>query len=53
MKMQNNLEGSLDGFPEKQIYLNINNLDDGTYALKIIYKSKVIKEVVFKKSKQG
>lgn len=49
MKKKNNLEGSLDNFPENQIYLNINHLKDGTYVLKIMHKNKVIKKTVFKK----
>jgi len=43
------LNGTLDSFPEKQIYLNINHLKDGTYVLKIMHKNKLIKKTIFKK----
>jgi len=43
------LEGSLDSFPENQIYLNINHLRDGTYILNIMHRNKVIKKTIFKK----
>ena len=43
------LEGTLDHFPENQIYLNINHLEDGSYLLKIMHKNKVIKEFTFQK----
>ena len=46
------LKGTLDSFPEKQIYLNINHLKDGNYVLKIIHKNKIIKKTRFNK-KQG
>ena len=48
-KNQNILEGSLDSFPENQIYLNINHLEDGTYVLKIMHNDKLIKKTIFKK----
>lgn len=47
------LIGSLDHFPEKQIYLNINYLEDGSYVLKIMHKNKVIKETRFNKNKEN
>ena len=43
------LEGTIDSFPEKEIYLNINHLKEGTYVLKIIHKNRVIKKTTFKK----
>ena len=43
------LEGTLDSFPRKEIYLNINHLKEGTYLLKILHKNKVIKKTTFKK----
>ncbi|WP_273567974.1 hypothetical protein [Maribacter halichondriae] len=43
------MEGSLDSFPENQIYLNIDQLKDGTYVLKIMKNNKVIKKTTFKK----
>lgn len=46
------LEGSLDSFNEKQIYLNINHLKDGSYVLKIIHKNKVIKKTRFNKNQR-
>ncbi|MGB5819881.1 MAG: hypothetical protein WBG90_10400 [Saonia sp.] len=48
-KKYGNFEGSLNDFPEHQIYLNINHLENGTYVLKIIHKNKVIKETSFEK----
>lgn len=48
-KKDESLNGTLDNFPEKQIYLNINHLKDGTYVLKIMHKNKVIKKTIFKK----
>jgi len=46
------LIGTLDSFPEKQIYLNINHLQNGTYVLKITHKNKVIKETRFNKNQR-
>lgn len=43
------LEGTLDSFPQKEIYLNINHLEEGTYLLKITHRNKVIKKTTFKK----
>ena len=51
-RKDNSLKGTLDSFPEKQIYLNINHLQDGLYVLKITHKNKIIKETRFNK-KQG
>tara|TARA_R110002124_G_C8974490_1_gene515708 strand:+ start:9504 stop:9659 length:156 start_codon:yes stop_codon:yes gene_type:complete len=41
--------GNLASVPDKQIYLNINNLVEGSYTLKIIQDKKVIMEVNFEK----
>lgn len=49
---ENSLKGTLDSFPERQIYLNINHLKEGSYVLKITHKNKIIKETRFNK-KQG
>lgn len=46
---ESSLDGTLDSFPEKQIYLNINHLKNGRYTLKIIHKNKVIKRTRFNK----
>lgn len=48
----NSLNGTLGSIPEKQIYLNINHLKDGSYVLKIIYKNKVIKKTKFNKKEK-
>ena len=50
MKQKNNLEGSIERLPENQIYLNIDDLEDGTYVLKITHKNKIIKKATFKKN---
>jgi predicted thioesterase len=46
------LKGSLDRLQEKEIYLNINHLQDGTYVLKITHKNIIIKETRFNKSQK-
>ena len=46
---QTKMEGSLESFPENQIYLNIQHLKNGTYVLKIMNNNKVIKKTIFKK----
>ena len=48
-KDDNSLKGSIDSLPEKQIYLNINHLEEGLYILKILHDSKVIKKISFHK----
>ncbi len=53
MKQKNkSLKGTLDSFPEKQIYLNINHLKDGSYVLKIMHRNKLIKETRFNKNQR-
>ena len=47
--MNNKYEGTLDKFNSKEIYLNVNHLEKGSYSLKIIYKNKVINTTHFKK----
>jgi hypothetical protein len=47
--MNNKYEGSLDKFLTKDIYLNVNHLENGSYNLKIIYKDKVINTTHFRK----
>ncbi len=42
-------EGTLPKMPANKIYLNINNLKEGNYTLKIINKNKVIKRTQFNK----
>jgi len=42
--------GTLDWTSHKQIYLNIDNLKDGTYIIKITNNNKIVKEVKFKKN---
>ncbi|MDC7999664.1 hypothetical protein POV26_01295 [Aequorivita todarodis] len=49
MKKTKQYSGNLGIVPGKQIYLNINNLANGIYTLKIMLNNKVIKEVTFKK----
>jgi hypothetical protein len=44
--------GSIDWVPGTQIYLDVNNLKDGLYNLKIVQNNKLIKEVTFKKNKK-
>lgn len=41
--------GNLPVLPSREIYLNINKLENGEYILKIIDKNKVIKNLRFKK----
>jgi hypothetical protein len=41
--------GAIETFPNKEILLNVNRLEEGWYSLKILYKNKVIKQVTFKK----
>tara|TARA_R110000744_G_scaffold87305_6_gene170536 strand:+ start:1209 stop:1367 length:159 start_codon:yes stop_codon:yes gene_type:complete len=48
-KDENSLKGSIDSLPEKQIYLNINQLKEGFYILKILHNNKVIKKISFQK----
>lgn len=43
-------EGKLEETPTDSIYLNINNLKNGSYTLKIINKNKVIKKTKFNKT---
>tara|TARA_R110002020_G_scaffold11986_15_gene44575 strand:- start:3975 stop:4124 length:150 start_codon:yes stop_codon:yes gene_type:complete len=47
--MNNEYEGSLDKFISNEIYLNVTHLTKGSYKLKIVHKSKVIKTINFKK----
>jgi hypothetical protein len=47
--MNNKYEGILDKFICKDIYLNVNHLEEGSYNLKIIHKDKVINTTRFKK----
>ncbi len=47
--MNNKYEGILDKFISKDIYLNVNHLEDGSYILRIIHKDKVINTTRFKK----
>ncbi|NNE03532.1 MAG: hypothetical protein HKN52_10235 [Eudoraea sp.] len=47
--MKNKYEGSLDKFLSKDIYLNVNHLENGSYNLKIIHKDKVINTIHFRK----
>jgi len=42
-------EGKLNEIPSDKIYLNVNNLKEGTYILKIVNKNKVIKKTKFNK----
>ena len=42
-------EGKLEKFPEKKIYLNVNNMEKGDYELNIIHQNKLIKKTTFKK----
>jgi uncharacterized protein (DUF2141 family) len=42
-------EGKLKEVPTDMIYLNINNLKDGSYILKIIHNNKIIKKTSFNK----
>jgi hypothetical protein len=47
--MNDKYEGFLDKFISKDIYLNVNHLEKGSYNLKIIHKDKVINTTRFKK----
>lgn len=49
MKKEKQYSGNQEIVPGKQIFLNINNLAEGIYTLKIMLNNKVIKEVTFKK----
>ncbi|MDH3698114.1 MAG: hypothetical protein OEQ81_05580 [Flavobacteriaceae bacterium] len=51
-KKQFRLGGTLKRLPKKQIYLNVNHLDNGAYVLKIIHKNKLIKKTTFYKNKE-
>ncbi|MGB5498703.1 MAG: hypothetical protein WBM77_07215 [Maribacter sp.] len=51
-KKQFSLGGTLTGIPKRQIYLNINHLDNGAYVLKIMHKNKLIKKTTFNKNIQ-
>lgn len=42
--------GNIDHFLTDEIYLNVNNLNEGKYTLKIVHKSKVIKQTKFTKN---
>lgn len=42
-------EGELPRIPSDKIYLNVNNLKEGVYTLKIMNKNKVIKKTKFNK----
>jgi len=43
------LKGQLPEMPDKEIYLNVNALEDGAYELNIVNKNKIIKKTTFKK----
>jgi hypothetical protein len=47
--MNKKYEGILDKFLAKDIYLNVNHLEEGSYNLKIVHKDKVINTTRFKK----
>ena len=42
-------EAKLEKFPEKKIYLNVNNMEKGDYELNIIHQNKLITKTTFKK----
>lgn len=42
-------EGQMEHLSSYKIYLNVNHLKKGRYHLKIIHKSKIIKNVHFEK----
>lgn len=42
-------EGKLKNFSSTNIYININDLEKGTYVLKIINKNKIIVTTKFNK----
>ena len=48
-KKKLSFEGTLKNFPNKNIYLNINHLDKGSYVLKTMHKNKLVKKITFKK----
>jgi uncharacterized protein (DUF2141 family) len=48
-KKRTTYEGDIDQITTKEINLNINYLQPGTYVLKIMHKNKVIKKTTFKK----
>lgn len=41
--------GNLPAIPGRQIYLNIDKLEEGEYLIKIIDKNKVVNHIRFKK----
>ena len=47
--MNKKYEGSLDRFKSKDIYINVNHLEKGSYNLKIVHRNKVIKTAHFNK----
>lgn len=44
-------KGAIEWVSNNQIYLNIHNLKEGLYTIKITENNKVLKEVTFKKNK--
>lgn len=42
--------GKFNELVSKKIFLNVNNLEDGHYVLKIVNNNRIIKEVTFIKS---
>lgn len=48
-KKQKAYTGSLSKMHSKKIYLNIKELESGTYTLNIMNKNKLIKQIIFKK----
>ncbi len=46
---KNTLVGNLKKISTKSILLNITNLENGNYILKIVHKNKVLKIVKFNK----
>lgn len=49
VKKKHVIEGKIDHFPQYEIYLNVNHLEEGEYTLKIVHKNKVIKNTKFTK----
>ena len=49
VKKKLSIEGDINHFTERNIYLNVNHLEKGIYTLKIVYKNKIIKKTTFKK----
>ncbi|MBT8255415.1 MAG: hypothetical protein KJO23_02650 [Bacteroidia bacterium] len=41
--------GMIESFQQKEIYLNVNHLNDGQYVLKIVHHNRVLKHTTFKK----